>query len=252
MGTNRAAEIDAFLRQGGVVVAASERAARAAAQAYHELRRAENLTAWPAPRIFPWQNFIRTEWESRRRDGRMVLSAEQEALIWRTAMESSHLSDALLPSSSRRLASLAMSAHGLLANFAPGYLSTNARRDWQLDAGEYSQWLRRFDEISRDQELISAQRLAGELTVALRQNIEPRPPVLLVGFDRLSPAQRSTFDAWGDVQTLASSRECMQPAYYASQDSPSELRACARWAQQHLAENSSRRLMVIATNVHES
>lgn len=250
MGSNRAAQIDDFLRLGGIVVAASERAARAVAQIYHEARRAENLTAWTAPRVCHWQSFVRTEWESRAQDDRMVLSPEQETSVWRQAMQP--FSGALLPSSSRRLASMAMSAHSLLANFAPSYLNTTARRDWQLDAGEFSQWLKRFDEICREQELVSTLRLAGALAPSLRHSAEPRPPILLAGFDRLSPAQRTVFDAWGNVQALAPSHDHVQSAYYATPDSPTELRACARWAHQHLAEFPFHRLMVVAINVNES
>jgi probable DNA repair protein len=182
----------------------------------------------------------------------MVLNPEQEAALWIQAMRSGPVSDEILPSSYRRLASLAMSAHALLGKFAPRYLAASTRRDWQLDAGEFSNWLKRFDEICREQECVSASRLATELAAALRESAEPRPPVLLVGFDRLSPAQRSVFDAWGDIQTLELSRDQAQSTYYASPDFPAELKACARWAQQHLAQDPSRRLMVIATNVNGS
>jgi hypothetical protein len=43
------AEIDAWLRDGGLVVTASDRAARALGAAFHRARRAEGLLAWPAP-----------------------------------------------------------------------------------------------------------------------------------------------------------------------------------------------------------
>jgi probable DNA repair protein len=252
MGTSRAKQIDAFLRQGGVVVAASERAARAVAQDYHALRRTENSTAWPAPPVFSWQSFIRTEWESRGRDGRMVLSPEQEALVWRTAMQGSSASRVLLPSSSRRLASLAMNAHGLLANFAPGYLKAKARRDWRFDSGEFSKWLEHFDLICQDQELLSAQRLAGELCAIVRRSQESCPPILLVGFDRLTTAQRSLLEAWGDVQMAKPSGHDDRSSYFAAPDDSTEVSACAQWAKQHLTEDPQRRLMIIAINANQS
>ena len=43
--------IDAWLRGGGLVVTASDRAARALATNFHRARRAEGLSAWPAPTV---------------------------------------------------------------------------------------------------------------------------------------------------------------------------------------------------------
>src|ERR1017187_5096340 len=59
-GPESEAEITAWLRAGGWVVTASERAARAIAASFHRARRAEGLAAWPAPAILDWQTFLRT------------------------------------------------------------------------------------------------------------------------------------------------------------------------------------------------
>ena len=59
MEVTSAAGIDAWLRGGGLVIAASERAARALAAAFHRARRAEGLIAWPAPEIRDWTSFSR-------------------------------------------------------------------------------------------------------------------------------------------------------------------------------------------------
>jgi hypothetical protein len=71
MGARREAEVDAWLCQGGLVVTASERAARALGSAFHRARQAEGLTAWPAPNILDWQNFVRSAWQERSFDGRL-------------------------------------------------------------------------------------------------------------------------------------------------------------------------------------
>jgi len=39
------------------VVTASDRASRALAFVFHRARRAEGLTAWPAPNILNWKSF---------------------------------------------------------------------------------------------------------------------------------------------------------------------------------------------------
>jgi hypothetical protein len=71
-------EIDAWLRNSGLVVTASDRAARALAAAFHRARRAEGLLAWPAPGILDWKSFVRPAWEERSRDERLVLNPTQE------------------------------------------------------------------------------------------------------------------------------------------------------------------------------
>ena len=80
MRTIPAADVDAWLRAGGIVIAASDRAARAVRAAYHRARRAEGLSAWTAPEVFDWNTFARNEWESRVTDGRLVLNCETGAV----------------------------------------------------------------------------------------------------------------------------------------------------------------------------
>ena len=76
------AEIGASLGAGTVVVASSERAARALTAAYHRARRAEGLSAWPAPSILDWESFIRAAWLERTPDPRMILNPQQEQSLW--------------------------------------------------------------------------------------------------------------------------------------------------------------------------
>ena len=82
MGVSGAVEIDGWLREGGLVVTASDRAARALASAFHRTRQAEGLTAWPAPHILDWKSFARDAWEERSHDARLLLNAAQEQALW--------------------------------------------------------------------------------------------------------------------------------------------------------------------------
>jgi hypothetical protein len=81
-----AVEIDGWLRNGGLVVTANDRAARALAAAFHRARCAEGLLAWPAPSILDWKSFIRDAWEARGKDwetdGRLLLNPTQEQSLW--------------------------------------------------------------------------------------------------------------------------------------------------------------------------
>jgi len=188
-------EIDAWIRDGGIVVTASERAARSLLEDYHRSRRAEGLTAWPAPNILSWSNFVRSEWESRNRAGRLALNLPQEQSLWAEIIARRERSAGLLDGPRHRLAARAIEAHQLICDFAPQYLAARARLGWQHDAEEFSAWLGEFNEICRTDNLISTPRLPLEL-LELLDTEEARPPILLAGFDRILSTQQKVFTAW--------------------------------------------------------
>ena len=190
-------EIDAWLRGGGIVVTASERAARSLALAFHRARRAEGLTAWPTPNIRDWQSFARSEWDERMGDGRVVLSPLQEQSLWARIVAHAAPEAVQLAGASDRLAALAMDAHHLLCDYAPQLLKDNARIGWDQDAGVFSGWLSAFNELCRDGKLVSAARLPLELSALLQADTAERPPLLLAGFDRILPTQQKLLRSMG-------------------------------------------------------
>src|SRR5579863_9755470 len=138
MGTNQARELDAWLRDGGIVMAASDRAARALASMYHQARLAEGKKAWAAPEILSWQHFARREWERRTNDGRLVLNALQERAIWTDVVAAGGHAATTLEAGRQRLAEMAMNAHTLVCSYAAGLLDRNRRRGWSGDAAAFS------------------------------------------------------------------------------------------------------------------
>src|SRR5580658_1762190 len=116
MGSKQPSEIDAWLRAGGTVIAASERGARAVTAAYHRARRAEGLTAWAAPDVRDWHSFAQQEWEKRNRDARMVLNPLQEQALWAGIVKQVSPAAAHLEAPRQRLAAMAMEAHGLICS----------------------------------------------------------------------------------------------------------------------------------------
>ena len=158
-----ALEIDACLLTGGLVVTASERAARSLTAAFHRARRAEGLTAWPAPNIQDWQTFVRSAWNERSLDSRLVLNSLQEHSLWAGIVAAGGHSAAQLEGPRHRLASLTMEAHNLLCGYAPWLLNERARSAWQQDAAAFSEWLADFYELCRAGGLMSAACLPLEL-----------------------------------------------------------------------------------------
>src|ERR1700679_3315840 len=152
MGPKATMETDAWLREGGLVVTASDRAARALAASFHRARRAEGLTAWPEPNIRDWNGFVRSAWEERtldNPDSRLLLNPTQEQAVWAQIASAHNPLATLLDGPRHRLATLAMEAHELLCSHAPRYLRQSARTAWQQDAAAFSAWLATFDETCR-------------------------------------------------------------------------------------------------------
>jgi probable DNA repair protein len=241
-------EIDAWLHGGGIVVTASERAARSLATAFHRARRAEGLTAWPTPNIRDWQSFARSEWDERMGDGRVVLSPLQEQSLWARIVAHAAPEAVQLTGASDRLAALAMEAHHLLCGYAPQLLKDNARIGWDQDAGVFSGWLSAFNELCRDGKLVSAARLPLELSALLQAYTAERSPLLLAGFDRILPTQQKLFAAWGagdDVRELPLGATAEQVEFHLAADLSSELVACALWSKARLAADPDARLLVI-------
>ena len=180
-----AAEIDAWLRDGGLVVTASERAARSLTSAYHRTRRAEGLTAWPTPNIHDWQTFVRSAWNERNLDGRFALNSLQEQSLWAGIAAAGGQSAALLEGPRHRLATQAMEAHGRLCAYSPRLLKQSARSGWDRDAATFSAWLAVFDDSCRAGNMISAARLPLELIETLEAELAEQRVGRLLGWQRV-------------------------------------------------------------------
>ncbi len=243
------AEIDGWLRDGGLVITASDRAARALRSAFHQRRRAEGLSAWPAPAILDFTSFARSAWEERAADGHMLLNSAQEQSLWAdVAGAEDHLAT-VLEAPRHRIAAMAMHAHELLCSYAPRYLRETARIGWDQDAGAFSGWLTAFDEVCRNSNLVSPSRTPLELIEELQADPGTRPPILAVGFDRLLPVQKNLFDAWGAWHEPPAGEPAEETHFYHAPDEQTELHASARWCQNQITANQHLRLLVITQDI---
>lgn len=254
VSANPFSEIDAWLREGGIVVTSSERAARSLMAEYHRARRAEGLTAWPTPRIRDWRTFVRESWEERSRDGRVILNSLQEQSLWREILAARLQYAALLEGPRHRLAGMAMEAHQLLCAYAPKSLIARQRAGWQQDAAEFSAWVAEFDEICKSEGLISAAQLPLELIALLEEDESARPPILLAGFDRALPTQKMLLSRWragSSVHEAAVGQATSRVEFQVAGDQMTELAACAIWCRRKLDSNPQARLLVVTQDAEK-
>lgn len=249
MGVREQAGIDSWLHDGGLVITASDRAARAISAAFNHRRREEGLAAWPVPSIQDWRRFAIAAWEERALDGRMLLNPAQEQALWADIIGKESHVVSLLEGPRQRMARMAMDAHELLCSYAPRYLKQSERSAWSQDAEAFSNWLASFDEGCRTHKVVSAPRAVLELTSQWSADSILRRPLLAVGFDRVLPAQRALFDAWGPWQEMAINSPAQEVHFYAARDSKAELDACAQWSAQQLKADPQARLLVITQDI---
>jgi len=241
--------LDQWTGDGGVVVAASDRSARAAQMAYHHRRRAEGLSAWPAPPIQSWSAFVSSAWERFAQDDRMILNPAQELDLWADIIgHEDHLVTAL-EAPRRRMARLAMDAHALLCSHAPRFLEERARSAWDRDAAAFSRWLSAFEEACTRGSFVSPSRLALDLVPKLQSPPAARPQILLLGFDRMLPVQSALFQTWGKSQQPEPGPKSSDLHFYVGRDSESELAACAAWCAQQLTLKPDAHLLIISQDI---
>jgi len=252
MGTQSWDEIDAWLRDGGLVVASSDRASRSLQADFHRRRRIEGLSVWPTPNIVDWKTFTRSAWEDRNSDGRLLLNSAQELSLWCEIIHSEHHLPTALSASVRRLATMAVEASDLLSSFAPRFLRASSRIGWDRDSGEFSNWLAEFDELCVRNGLIPMSRVPLELIALLREDSAVRMPLRLAGFDRILPVQQQLFDAWGGQwQQFQPQGQPAQTRFYRTGDGQTELESCAYWCHTRLAANPNTRILVITQDASQ-
>ena len=246
MGSNSAAEWNAWLRAGDLLVAASDRAARAITNSYHRAQHEIGLKAWASPHIVDWKTFVRTAWDERRTDSRLLLNPLQEQALWSDIIAASGYTAGLLQGPRRRLADLAMEARELLCLYAPRFLRKELRTSWQQDAGVFSTWLEAFDTRCRQLDVVSVSSLPLELVPNLEKETSSRPSLLLAGFDRMMPTQRRLLETWRHWRELPLGEQAKSINYYVAPDQQKEIEACAEWCRQRLQLKPDSRLLVIA------
>jgi len=246
---NRSSRIDAWLAQGGVAVAANERAARSLMRDFDAARRVEGLLAWPKPAIHSWESWVRGLWLERNDKGLMPLNSVQELALWTRIIGRSRAGAGLVRAD--RVAAQAQRAHRLLADYAPEEMKRLARAGapgWTGDAAVFGEWLRDFDAICRGDSLASAATLGSMLTAQLRQEADSaRPPLLLVGFDRLLGTQKTLLEAWGQWELDLPGNPAESTHFFWAEDESAELAACVAWLRGRLEADPRARLIVVTT-----
>ncbi|WP_263357424.1 PD-(D/E)XK nuclease family protein [Acidicapsa ligni] len=259
--TVRSARVDEWLANGGVVLTATDRAARSVAAAHHSAQRDAGRMAWTTPAIAAWDSWVRERWTERNRDGLLLLNALQEQRLWTKVVRGSRAGAHLLHPD--QLAKAAQQAYKLLCDYAPEALTSRERLGWPGDAAIFSEWITEFESRCRREALISASRLVSELAAQLLatqlenedNSGQVRAPLLLIGFDRVLDSQKKLLHAWAggapSWQLLEAGDAARESVFFAARDSATELTACVSWIRRRLEADPNVRLTIVTTNLQQ-
>ena len=247
------------LERGATVVAASPRAARALQLAYAGEQRAAGRALWPTPPILDWDSWLRElyhEFAFTHPDAPVLLTPLQERALW-IRMQ---LDDARRVVSPESIAALAMHAWALLSAFN----AHAARRSpWTVsgelsDAESFRHWAAEFERECVRHRWISASQIASHLAAepALSSAVTLPPELCLVGFDRITPAQRAWLSALAN-RNVRITGDAAEPfaiperQWIAAPDARSEIAACAAWVRDTLIAEPSARLGIIVPHIDQ-
>jgi probable DNA repair protein len=175
----------------------------------------------------------------------LLLSPLQERAVWKRVIPAE-------AGAAESIAKLAAEAWKLLSAYNEHDQRHHA---WSVgttggDAEAFRGWALAFDRECRKQHWTSR----SDLAALLAESQLPFPPeILLVGFDRITPAQRSLLEAARSQGATVSEWQTPPPPSLpqaiVAKDLRDELAACAAWLRRQLEANPGARLAVIVQDI---
>lgn len=248
-------EIAAALERGATVLTGNQRAARALRRAWDVRNREAGQARWAPARVLAWNSWMAGLWHGLLLEGNadaMLLNRAQEASLWRGVIaEDESLATLRSPEA---LAGMASQAWATLAGYRGlGRLKGSATN---ADTESFAGWAEAFEERCRAGHFLPEARLEGMLRNALRaRELRFEGELLLVGFDRLLPAQVSLLDALADtgvgIETSEAPPLPEERLLAIAEDEAGELRTAARWIRGLLDERPGARVAVVVPGLAE-
>lgn len=247
-------EIAEALRRGAIVVTGNQRAARTLGLAFDRHRKESGAPAWQPAGIIAWDAWMSNLWRRLLLDGydsRLLLNRTQEHALWQRIIDADPERQSLRSPGS--LASIASDAWLRLCAYSGQNL---LRGGPSPDTKAFQRWAAEFQRRCRDERLLARAELAERLRhAATNRHLRlGTNELVLVGFDRMTPAQSVLVDA---VRTQGCSAEEIQLHAAKSlllvraADELDEINAAARWARRILEERPGARIAVIVPALEE-
>jgi len=208
---------------------------------------------WSSLAILDWDSWLHHLWQEHAfssSDAPLLLTALQEHVLWLRAQQS----DAHLVVWPDGLASLAQSAYHRLSKYE---LHKERNTTWfEPDAEHFRQWAKLFDHLCHQSNWSSSSRMEALIIEAAQSGslILPKQ-ILLVGFDRFTPAQESLLQSCrenGMTAEIATPQisHALSHELVSATDARDELLTCAQWCRYKLKTTPEIQIGVIAPDVN--
>ncbi len=234
------------VERGSTVLTGSQRLTRSLLGSFGEYQRDKGRPVWRTPRILDWNAWLRgcfEEWTLRAQDPSIsLLNAAQEAVLWESIIRDSPEGGTLLriPETAAQASEAWGLVHAYRLPFNSAIFSSSE------DCEAFHGWARTFQARQEANGWIEAARLCDFVADRMRGSEIERPgPLVLAGFDELTPQQRDLIDLMGGASEWRDRIVAGVPVTVARQDSTSEIRSAAQWARQILLRNSQARIGVV-------
>ena len=233
---------------GTTIVTSNVRAARWLRWEYALDQRAAGRRAWPTPPIVDWDTWLLEIWQAvavDKANAPLLLTTQQQRMVWRRMLKTD--SEQLVSASG--MAALAESAYDLLSRYeAQG----ERRRVWgKSDADSFRRWAADFDAECERRGWMPRAELEQKIP-ALLAEIELPAELLLVGFERTTPAQARLLNALAEKGVgiaLGSSADSAKVEYVRTASQRQEIETCALWVRERLMDTPEMRIGVLAPDL---
>jgi probable DNA repair protein len=240
-------EIAEALERGATVVTGNQRAARALRRGFDQRNRERELASWAPPPVMAWDTWIAALWQGLLIEGhaaQVLLNRTQEHALWRAVL----VADTELASlqTMDSLAELAADAWRQVCRY-------DGRRrlqgpDGNADTRAFQRWVRSFEQRCRTERILPQAQLEEMLCGAV-DKIVVEHPIVLVGFDEMTPAQTKLVEALRStgvaVEELRAADSATRRTLVEAVDEQEELRVAARWVRKFLEEQPGAKVAVI-------
>ncbi len=245
-----------------LVVTSNPRAARTLRDRYATWQRQKKRLGWRTPRILTWDAWLVEMWDEQVMAGaeaRARLTQAQERTLWQQVIRAgsdSGIQAAPAVAFADSFAELAQTAYQLLEEYCipPAELNRSASGK---DAQAFAIWLRAFQRQCDRRGFVTAasvpRLLKDRLETLAGEEVIPTQQILLIGFDRVPPLQKSLLTALQQrgctceyLCLTADGEPKTAPVVMAASTMQEQMHAAAMWIRERLLENPDAKIGVVA------
>ena len=239
--------------QGATVVTATRRLSRELKHHHGKAMMESGCQAWETPDILPWDAWLRRCGDMIPEEAPLVLSDSQLQLVWQDIVERdvARYDGSDLPL--WNIEATAAAAIGSLRIMGEWDLCRNdLTRSRHPDHDAYRRWLSDFERCCKRNHWIDRHHLASWL--ALRDSLPIIGPVVLSGFDFLTPQQNRLVTTLRDQGISVEVQQPDQGDFddvdcHVYTDAREQWLAIAAWTRQHLIEDPKVRIGIIVPDL---